>query len=445
MTEQDESAGASIAELGRRAMAHYQSGRPADALELCRQALALEPGRPDVLVFAGMLALDLGDHAQAAELYAAAVAARPRFAEGHYNLGNALKSLGQMDEAAVAYRRAIELKPDLAEAHNNLGNVLQGQGQLEEAAEAYRRTLDLMPGVAEAQRNLGMVMGKLGRPGESVGAFRRALELRPDWPAARDNLVTALLEEGSAGAAVEACEDWLQLSPGNIEALSLKALALIEAGEPDAAAVLLDFDRLVQVRRCQAPAPFPDLAEFNRALVAHVLDHPTLRVPDRDHPTDDRPALAMTEDLLVEPKGPMAYLEEMMHAAVEDYRRELPEDAGHPFLAHRPERWRLVSWAAALEGEGEPMPRIALDGHLSGVYYAQIPEAVGADEAGQGGWLELGRPPDDLPCRAPPTVRVYRPEEGLMLLFPAYIHHRTVPYRSGERRISIAFDVIAED
>ncbi len=435
---------AAIAALGRRATAHYNAGRRTEALAVCREALALEPGRADVLAFAAMLALDLGDHAQAAELYGETVTAKPDYAEAHYNLGNALKSLGRPDDAMAAYRRALELKPDLAEAHNNLGNVLQGLGRHEEAAEAYRRTLDLMPTAAETQRNLGMVLGKMGRLREAVAAFRRALELQPDWPTAYNNLVTGLLEEQSPQAAVAASDAWLGFRPGDTEALSFKALALIEAGEADAARFLLDYDRLVLSRRWQAPAAFATLADFNRALVAHVLDHPTLRVPDQDHPTYHHPALAITEDLLAEPKGPMAYLEEMMLAAVEAYYGERPEDAAHPFLAGRPKRWRLVSWAAVLEGEGNLVPHIHLDGYLSGVYYAQMPMVVGAPGAGQAGWFEVGRPPDDLPCRAAPLVRAYRPEEGLMLLFPAYIYHRTVPYRSGEPRVSIAIDVIAE-
>jgi hypothetical protein len=35
-----------------------------------------------------------------------------------------------------------------------------------------------------------------------------------------------------------------------------------------------------------------------------------------------------------------------------------------------------------------------------------------------------------------------RPEEGLMVLFPSYFYHGTVPLESDEVRISIAFDVI---
>lgn len=41
-------------------------------------------------------------------------------------------------------------------------------------------------------------------------------------------------------------------------------------------------------------------------------------------------------------------------------------------------------------------------------------------------------------------MRAYRPREGLLLLFPSYVYHRTLPFESSETRISIAVDVIPE-
>jgi len=41
-----------------------------------------------------------------------------------------------------------------------------------------------------------------------------------------------------------------------------------------------------------------------------------------------------------------------------------------------------------------------------------------------------------------PELRAIRPREGLMLLFPSYFYHRTVPFSAAEPRVSIAFDAI---
>jgi hypothetical protein len=41
-------------------------------------------------------------------------------------------------------------------------------------------------------------------------------------------------------------------------------------------------------------------------------------------------------------------------------------------------------------------------------------------------------------------VKAFRPEEGLMMVFPSYFYHRTIPFEAVEQRISIAFDVLPE-
>ena len=51
--------------------------------------------------------------------------------------------------------------------------------------------------------------------------------------------------------------------------------------------------------------------------------------------------------------------------------------------------------------------------------------------------MRTGRPAE--------AVRLIKPEEGLLLLFPSYFYHRAVPFESTDVRVSIAFDVLARD
>lgn len=78
---------------------------------------------------------------------------------------------------------------------------------------------------------------------------------------------------------------------------------------------------------------------------------------------------------------------------------------------------------------------------LSGVYYVQLPELASQTGQGEAGWIEFGRPPEHFHCTVEPEVRAIRPEPGLMLLFPSYFYHRTMPFESAGLRISISFDV----
>lgn len=433
----------SIRALENQAQAFYQAGKLREALRACQRILSIQPQRADVLSFAGEIALASGANAEAARLYQAAVAVRPDFVEARNNLGLALKRLGRLDEAISVYQRVVEDRPDLAAVHHNLADAFEARAEYEKALTAYRRSVAIESDDGDTWAKLGFILQRLGRLGEAAEAYRRALALQPDRIEAFGGLITVLTQSGHAKAVLQSCDDWLNRHPGGTEALAFKSVALNELGDQTTLSALLDFDRLVRARRFAPPPGYANLAEFNDALSQHVCGHPTLKVPPKDDPTYHLPSLRITHELLCEPKGPMAQLEVMMNEAVKDYLESSTADPTHPFLANLPQRWRLASWAAVLDFEGNLLPHIHLDGYLSGVYYVQVPEEI--ETAGQAGWFELGRPPSELRCKAKPVTRTIQPEEGLMLLFPAYFYHQTVPFRSTQRRISIAFDVMAKD
>jgi hypothetical protein len=77
-------------------------------------------------------------------------------------------------------------------------------------------------------------------------------------------------------------------------------------------------------------------------------------------------------------------------------------------------------------------------GWLSSAFYVALPAAV-AD--GHQGWLQFDQPG----IRTQPPLgpqRFVRPEPGLLVLFPSYMWHGTVPFSGDEPRLTIAFDLI---
>ena len=445
-TPPDPTAAASIEALQQSASAALQQGRLGDALAACRAILSRQPERADVHAFAGMVALRQGDAAGAARSYETAVSLRPAFAEAHFNHGNALKQLERPEEAAAAYRRVLDLRPDIAPAWHNLGNVLLALDRAGEASDAYRRVLAIDAANPDTHRNLGIALQKTGVLDGAIAAYRDALARRPGWPPAASNLVQALLEADDADAAVAVCDDWLAHHPGHVEAMALKCAALNEAGDKAALDMLLDFDRFTVEREIEPPAGYDSLDDFNAALTGYVLNHPTLKVPPADDPTYHHPKLQITDEILGETSGPMAALERIMRDSVDDYWRRMGDDPSHPFLANRPRKWDISAWSVVLQGGGNLVSHIHLDGYLGGAYYVKVPQEV-MDPDRKEGWFELGRPPDELVLRREPPVRPLQPLPGKMLQFPGYFYHGTTPYASpsGEIRITIAFDVVPKD
>jgi tetratricopeptide (TPR) repeat protein len=436
------SAGVPLAVLQHRAMDLYQAGQLGPALQACRDILALAPARVDALAFAGMVAFEAGASVDSVAFNRRAIALKPDFAEAHYNLANALKSLHRLEEAASAYRSALLLRPGLMPAHHNLGSTLLELGRAEEAAASFRRAL-ACEATSAGERDLGLACEKLGLLDEAIAAYRRALALPNARADLHSNLANALLSRGDPMGAFEACERWLALVPASVEAAALTALAARELGQEEPARFLLDFDRFVQVIDCDAPPGYASMAAFNAALVEAIEADPSLKVPDKDHPTYHNDVLEKTGELLLAtPKGALAALETMMRDAVQLYLSSVPRDPPHPFFEYFPATWLFSCWATRLKGEGFLSPHVHFDGYLGGVYYPLLPDVVAQSGQGEAGWFELGRPPARLNCKAAPVVRRIQPREGRMILFPGYFFHDTVPFTSTQRRISIAFDVV---
>jgi Flp pilus assembly protein TadD len=431
-----------LASLRQQLTALHRAGRGREALHTARQILTLAPKQPDVLALAGKIAIDLGDVEAAVAFYEAAIACKRDFAEAHYNLGIAQMRLGRITAAIQSYRRAAKRRHDIAPIHNNLGVALRAVGRWSDAAQAYRRAAAIDPSAAEPQRNLGIALWSAGQIEEAVAAFRRAIALKRDWSKSYSSLANLLLERGEWREVVDHCAAWLDACPGTIEAIGLTSVALDMLGEREAARHLVDLDRFVRIIEFDEPQPgFPDMRAFNAALAQHALAHPTLALPPEADPRYHCPTLRITGEFLAEPKGPAAALEEMMRRAVGDYLAELRQgDLSHPYLVEPPRRWELISWAAVLDRQGNLLPHIHYDGYVSGVYYALIPETIGTPDQGQAGWLEIGRLPDRFAAPVEPDIRAIQPREGMMILFPSYFYHRTVPFAAAQHRISIAFD-----
>ena len=424
-------------------------GRPAEAYAMLRQLLGSEPGNLKGHFIAAAAAGRMGRKSEALEHLGRCRQSLSKGAgqvKGYLQLAKAYERVGAPNEALGLLETALGLAPGETAIRVEHADLLLRLGRHDEAAAGARRAAADEPENAQAWSTLGAAEHKAGRFAAALEAYRRAQVLKPDWTFLNNNIAAAAIAAGDPEAAIATARRRLAAEPGNAEALSFLALALHEAGRRQEAGELLDFDRLVRCYSFAPPAGFSDTAAFNDAIEAHVLAHPTLKTPGIDEPTYHHPALRISENLLEGDKGPLAALEDLMREGVSRYREDAGDDDGHPFLAHRPDDVDIYAWAAVLEGEGNQHAHIHIDGYLSGCYYVRIPPEVsspdnGADGPIKGGF-EVGRPPEEIGCRAEPLTRAIKPQEGLMVMFPAYLYHQTIPFKSTARRICVAFDVL---
>ncbi|MEQ8194345.1 MAG: putative 2OG-Fe(II) oxygenase, partial [Rhodospirillales bacterium] len=339
-------------------------------------------------------------------------------------------------------------------AHINLGNVLLKMGQPDEAAAHYRQALKLKPDYAEASLNLAGVLNEQQQPQDAIAVLNRALNAAPRNENLFYPLIRLLLGQGDLRGALAACDGCLRADPLHTRAKALKGYILNDMGERNAAEHLLDFERLIKTARIDTAPGYDSLAAFNDALKRHILDHPSLEYEPGQKSTKFG---SQTAHLQHETSGPLAQLRELITTAVVDYRERIAAEPPHPFFAHIPERFSLNIWGTVLSRPGHQRPHFHPAGWLSGVYYVTLPGAVRTTDAGNAGWIEFGQP-HGFDFKAPPPTRALCPEAGLIVLFPSYFYHRTIPTDAGagadasangpsydhEPRISIAFDAVPQ-
>ena len=211
------SAATAIDELFAAAIKLHQAGRLAEAEDLYRRLLALQPDHADALNLLGVLANQTERYDLAVELIGRAIAHNGQNPGYFSNLGNALKQQHKLDEAIAAYRRAAAIAPNYFKAHYNLGLALLQQGKPDAAVDAYRRALAIEPGNAFAHCDLGVALQEQGKLDEAVAAFRRAIGLQPNYVKAHANLGMALDKQGKVDDAIAAWRQTVAIAPGFAE------------------------------------------------------------------------------------------------------------------------------------------------------------------------------------------------------------------------------------
>ncbi|HTW71630.1 MAG TPA: tetratricopeptide repeat-containing glycosyltransferase family protein [Acetobacteraceae bacterium] len=205
---------AKISDLLATALRHHPAGRLAEAEDLYRRILALDPRNPDGLLLLGTVACQTGRRDLALELTGQAIPVAPDTARYQANLGKMLLSLGRTEQALACLRRSAMLDPDAAETQKSLGAALHRAGDTGGAEACYRRALSLEPQFPAALNGLGNIYLERGSYDEATDCYRQALAVDPDYPDALGNLGNALFQQDRLEEAAECLQRAITLSPG---------------------------------------------------------------------------------------------------------------------------------------------------------------------------------------------------------------------------------------
>jgi tetratricopeptide (TPR) repeat protein len=220
----------------------------ADADDLVRRVVAVEPDNAEARHMLGILAHQSGKLAEAIDHVRRAAELKPDVALYHANLGEMCRLAGRTDEAIAAGNRAIALDPSHSGALSNVGIALFEQGRFEEALSHYDRAVAVDPAFVQAHSNRGNALQRLKRFADAELCYRRAIELAPQFPDAWNNLGTCLRELKRSENAIAAYRTALELRPNDPETLDNLALALKDLEKYEEAAATLRAALVIEQR-----------------------------------------------------------------------------------------------------------------------------------------------------------------------------------------------------
>jgi hypothetical protein len=318
-------------------------------------------------------------------------------------------------------RAELDAAPQTAEIVTITVNLLQGAGAQRDAyaLAAARAQRDPSLHVLAARAVLAIDPAAADRhlaaaPSHVTPASRAKTEIEVD------------LALGRADQAVGRADALHAARPNDQHATALLATAWRLAGDPRYRP-LYDYERLVGTYRIDVPDGWSSLDAYLGDLGA-ALDgiHGPLT-----HPVGQslRHGSQTMRDLFDYSDKPIRALFAALDPPIRRHLAALGEPGQNFAIAS--------AWSVRLNRGGFHVNHVHPEGWISSAFYVRVP----GDLQGTEGLLKFGEPgPPTVPHLAP--EHLVKPEPGLLVLFPSYMWHGTVPFDSAEKRLSCAFDIV---
>lgn len=411
-----------------------------EAVDNLTRAAQISPDDASIGARLGVAMQEMGDLEGAAASYKKAIEQGLADPKTRYNYGTVLSLLDDLDGAVSALHQAVELDSHYQQAFHKLGEIYLKRADYSRAIDALEKAVKLEPDDQKSLQDYGSALVGAEYYDEAIAIYQRLLDQQPGSVPQWADLAFANLCAGHPQEALIASNRGLDLKINDTSCLAFKSTALNHLGMREEAAELLDFDRLIYQKQFDAPAGFTSIEEFNQALFDHVKNHSTLKASKMNRGLTAGEGTQELFDGEITPV--LETFQSMIGSAIEGYKATVPIDTDHPFLTSQPAAVHVTCWATLFKSSGFMDTHFHPPGWVSGVYYPQLPEVVDADTQSHQAWIEFGRAYYRIGSKDTPPVKVIKPNAGLMILFPSYFGHRTIPFESSKDRMSVAFDIL---
>jgi Flp pilus assembly protein TadD len=447
-------------------------GRHGEAVAAYRTIVASAPNNGTAAQGLAIALNAANQHAEAEQVASGALARGPKTAALYNTHADSLIARADPAGAEAALQEALKLEPRLPDAQTKLakliwartGDIAQATATLDRATQTFvndeslwAAKAALLQGAGDPQGAYQCLSGRAASPqappmllvraglaalefdaAAALNLAERALRVVPENAAARSLLAAALLGVGDAHAALTHCESLLARVPDDQYYIALQTTAWRLLGD-ERYAQLCDYPNLVLPIPLVAPPAWPDLTRFLADVETslkrlHDPDGYAQLFQSLRHGTET------TQDLLRSTDPAIQALFGTFSAPIRQYLDHVGQGLD-PLRRRNRGRWQFNgSWSVRLRTAGHHTHHVHPRGWISSACYIALPDCV-SDARSDQGTLSFGQPGVATNPALPAEFSV-RPKVGMLVLFPSYFWHGTVPFSSTQARHTVAFDAV---
>ena len=402
-------------------------GQLGHAIKSYKQAIKLKPDYGDAYNNMGNAQQDRGELDAAIESYKQAIKFKPDNAAAFYNMGNTLKNKGDLDAALIQYTQAIKFKPDYADAYLNMGTVQQDKGVLDDATESYKQAIEITPNYAEANYNLGVILYESRQYEKATKHFTLVNSAR-----SQTYLLKCLYQQDKQSLFYDQLNYLISRGENNAVIGSLILRSNLKYGEN------------IQNPFCNDPFKYilqTDLTKqcnFKNVFVKSataILNDKKIQYKAQGHLTK---GIQTAGNIFDQGSTETKKMQKIIHSELEKYRVHFSADE-EGIMNCWPTKYILKGWLVSMKSGGELAAHMHESSWITGTIYINVPPKLQSDSGNLVVCIDDKDVNTDENQNKKNSINVVT---GTLCLFPASLLHYTIPFKSVEERIVLAFDVI---
>ena len=377
-------------------------------IELLTDVIGIEPQPVEITINLSEAYIRQGQLVQAQKILEYGLKKNARDPSLLTNLAIVESELGSYGKAEQLYKQIVANYPNQFLGHYNLGKFLAVLGRNPEARQCFKTCLNLVPGAPEARKALQSLDAgekRSDQDGEEniVGrdACYQAIESK-NWTHACDILKKGrpLIDPIRFQAVVTELPNEFQSEFGDPASYKPSQVVYQEQLIPANASIITD---LIEEIRSE------------ESLVWNRAGKPTRR------------GFQSHELFNFKASPTIQSLEKKLREACKNYLEKIPTLP----INMNSKQFSISGWGVILKSGGYQKRHIHPEAKLSGVIYLSVPDQTSSAKTDEGNLL--------FSTKSPLSIN---PKTGLVVLFPSYLPHETIPQRSKTtERICIAFNL----